>query len=119
VGGLEGACCEELCRSCSETCEQTAEYCIARGGRLADRELLRALVSCAAVARYLADLFRDDADLAGPVVYFFAEACDHCLEQCGRVGDDAQLERCAAACSGCAECAHELAALAESGADSV
>jgi hypothetical protein len=77
------------------------------------RELVRSLVTTAAVARYLADMLAAEAELAGSVVQFVVETCNRTTGQLARAGDAEELRRCASACAACGECARLLSALAE------
>jgi hypothetical protein len=98
--------CNAVCRGCGDACEDTARYCLERGGDHAARDLVGALITCAAVARLVSDYIRDDAELTHATVDFFADVCRAAGEACERV-DDPRLRACAERCFWCESCTRE------------
>jgi hypothetical protein len=96
--------CIDACTECSSICRETVNYCLERGGRLAEPKQLRMLMDCAEMCRTNADFMLRASEAHTETCSVCAELCRRCAEECERMaGGDAMLLRCAVACRRCAE----------------
>jgi hypothetical protein len=104
--------CVAECRRCARACEEAASERLTAGKRADADALIRLVVAAAAVARHMADLLDDDAELTGPTALVLADAYERAAAACRRERASDTLQRCARACVACAAHARTLAALA-------
>ena len=100
--------CLEHCVECRQVCQETAQYCLDRGGAYAEPEHLRLLFDCIEICRTGADFLTRQSTRHGLLCAACAIVCDACAESCDRFGDDYLMKQCADVCRRCAQSCREM-----------
>src|SRR5215510_2369194 len=96
-------------------CLETITYCLFKGGKYANENLIRLLQDCAEICQITANFMIRNSDILPAICSACAEICLKCAEVCEWLRDDYLLEACAEACRQCAEfCQMRMAKAAKS-----
>lgn len=102
--------CIDDCTRCHAICTETIQYCLEKGGKYAEANLVRLLQDCAQMCATSADFMLRGSEFHPSTCGVCAEVCDRCARACEQVGgaDDAEMKQCAETCRRCAQCCHEM-----------
>ncbi|MEZ0092875.1 four-helix bundle copper-binding protein [Streptacidiphilus sp. EB129] len=89
--------CIDACNETHSMCERTIAYALNKGGELARRDVVMALMDCADSCRMSADMMMRQSSMAAQMCRMCAEICMSCAEMCARF-DDPTMRACADAC---------------------
>lgn len=110
--------CIDACSSCHETCLDTSNYCLTKGGKHAAVDHITLLLDCAQICATSADFMLRDSRLHRDICRSCATVCRACAQSCRKMADDAQMARCAEECDACAQSCDEMAGITGTGARS-
>ena len=102
--------CIKACADCFAICEQTAAYCVNKGGKHAEANHVRLLLDCAAICATGAGFMARGSPLHTKTCGVCADVCAQCADSCAAMKDDAQMKACADTCRACAESCRKMAA---------
>ena len=103
--------CIDACSSCHETCLDTVNYCLSKGGKHTAPEHIGLLLDCAQICATSADFMLRDSQFHRETCRACATLCRACAESCRKMGDDATMARCADECDACAESCESMAGM--------
>jgi hypothetical protein len=89
--------CIDACNETHSVCEQTMTYALQKGGDLAQRQVVMALMDCAESCRLSADMMMRQSGMAAQMCRMCAQVCMSCAEICSGY-DDPMMRACAEAC---------------------
>ena len=124
--------CIENCTRCHDTCLETLNYSLRRGGRFSESVHLRLLLDCAEICQTSTNFMRRGSDLYRVTCEACAIVCENCATNCERYavpGEgsgapmsqhsgpshvsqenvDEQMKYCAEICRACARTCREMA----------
>jgi hypothetical protein len=99
----------EQCEKCHDLCVRTLMYCIAQGGRHAEKNHIRTLLDCIDLCAVCASVMLRDSPAHRHMCEICAEVCDACVESCEQFAGDAAMIDCARECRRCAESCRAMA----------
>lgn len=91
------------CRACRSLCEETLSRLLDGGRAARDDELVRALMSAAAIAETAAAWLDEGRRVATGLLEFCVDACEEAAAALAHVGQDGLPEECADTCRACAD----------------
>jgi hypothetical protein len=96
------------CRACRTLCEQTLELLL-RDGRVArDDDVVRAVMSCAAVAETTAVSIDDEREIAAALLEFCADSCESAASVLESHTSHKVVRECTETCRACADTVRAL-----------
>jgi hypothetical protein len=103
--------CIDACSSCHETCVDTVNYCLSKGGKHTAPDHIMLLLDCAQICASSADFMLRGSKFLRETCRTCAAVCRACAESCRKMGDDAQMTRCANECDACAKSCERMAGM--------
>lgn len=91
------------CRACRTLCEETLSRLLDGGGVARDDEVVRALMSAAAIAETAAAWLDDERRIAAGLLEFCVDACEEAAAALAQIGPDGLADECADTCRACAD----------------
>ena len=104
--------CLLACANCHDTCLQTLEYCLQKGGAHVEASHIKALIDCATLCHTCEDFMLRNSTMHASVCGVCAKACEACAVSCSDMNDDPQIQMCIDACNRCAETCNHMASMA-------
>ena len=101
--------CIQNCQDCHRACLQTFAWCLKRGGRYADPDLLRNLLDCADICLTSATFMIRASDLHVHTCAACAAVCQHCADACAALADEPRMRAVADTCQHCADSCRAMA----------
>jgi hypothetical protein len=103
--------CIEACLQCHVVTTMTAQYCLAKGGEMADMSHVGLLLDTAEISQTSANFMLRGSPFHTLTCGACAELCRACAEACrAMAGDDEHMAHCAEVCEHCASHCEEMAA---------
>ena len=103
--------CIDACSSCHQTCVDTINYCLSKGGKHATQDHITLLLDCAQACATSADFLLRGSRFHHDTCRVCATVCRSCAESCRKMADDAQMARCADECDACARSCEAMAGM--------
>jgi hypothetical protein len=103
--------CIEACLQCHVVCTMSAQYCLIRGGEVADAARVGLLIDCAQICQTSADFMTRGSPYHAATCGACAEVCRACAEACRSADGDEELAHCAEVCDACAEQCEAMSAM--------
>ena len=94
--------CIRNCWECYQVCSQLLSYCLEKGGKHADPQLIKLLGECAKICNVSADFMLHKSDYHSSICEVCAEICNACAVSCEAIADDEMMKKCVDACRKCA-----------------
>jgi hypothetical protein len=101
--------CIDRCQSCQAICLESIDHCLQLGGKHAEADHIRMLMTCAEICDTSARFMLLGSHHHTRTCQVCAEVCDACATDCERF-DDETMQRCADTCRRCAESCRQMAA---------
>lgn len=101
--------CIKSCLDCFSSCEQTASYCVEKGGKHAEPAHVLLLRDCAGICELTAAFMARGSSYHKKSCGVCAEICQGCGDSCAKFPDDVQMKACADVCRACAESCRSMA----------
>lgn len=102
--------CIKDCLDCYQSCVQTVQQCLTKGGKHAEPDHLTLLYDCASVCRVSADWMMRGSPRHHQTCRLCAELCRECAQDCRKFAGDKEMARCAEACDRCFKSCEKMAA---------
>ena len=96
------------CRACRTLCEEVLATLLANGTATRDDDVVRSLMTTAAIAETAAAWLDDEQRLAGALLEFCADSCDGVGAQLAHLPEDPLVSECAETCRACADSVRAL-----------
>lgn len=104
--------CMQHCDEAHHVCVELLTYCVEKGGRYTEPELICLLRDCAEICQTSANFMLRGSDMHANVCNACAEICRRCAEACQRFSDDEKMRTCAEICRRCAEVCQRMGQMA-------
>ena len=102
--------CIEACLQCHVVTTMTAQYCLAKGGEMADMSHVGLLLDTAEISQTSANFMLRGSPFHTLTCGACAELCRACADACREMGDDEHMVHCAEICEHCASHCEEMVA---------
>ena len=96
------------CRACRTLCEETLELLVGDAHVPRDDDLVRTLMSCAAVAETTAASVDDEQRIAAALLEFCADSCESAAAALEAHSDHDVVRECSGTCRACADTVRAL-----------
>jgi hypothetical protein len=96
------------CRACRALCEQTLGVLLDREQAQRDDDVVRSLMTTAAVTEAAASWLDDERHVAVGLLEFCADACDAAVTSLGALAQEETVRDCAETCRACADTVRAL-----------
>jgi hypothetical protein len=96
------------CRACRSLCEQTLELLLSDGSVARDDDLVRVVMSCAAVAETTAASVDDEQRIAAALLEFCADSCESAAAALQSHSSYGVVRECSQTCRACADTVRAL-----------
>lgn len=97
---------------CSQVCAETMTHCLKLGGDHANADHINLLADCAKICEVAANFLERDSPFHVELCGVCADICEACAESSGNLKGE-EMERCAKACSHCAETCRAMEEMAQ------
>jgi hypothetical protein len=97
---------------CSQVCAETMTHCLKVGGDHAEASHINLLSDCSKICEVAANFMERESPFHLELCGISAMICDACAQSCQKLGGE-EMERCAKACSHCAETCRSMIEMAK------